>query len=259
MYKQFLFCVLGVLACAVPAQAQLQKVYYAQQGVEIRGVLPTENITSLEINPSFTALDDSSNTTLNQLTLKAYNAFNTHWNGGIEVPLARYGADDFSVRGLGDITLSGSYSGKLEDERFSYGATSDLVLPTATQDELGSGKVQLAPAVYGVYKPTRNFFISLGYRQWFSVAGDGSRDRVSHGRIRNVWAYLSDSQWWALLDLRYQISYRNWGEAEFAPEAEIGAMINSGSSAYMRVGGHAAGNMHQKDWSVSIGFKLLHL
>lgn len=259
MRKNICLCAWLCAACALPAQAQLQKTYYAQKGVEIRGVVPTENITSLEINPAFTAQDNSHNVTLNQLTVKVSNAFNAHWNAGIEVPLSRYGAEDYSKRGLGDVLLSGSYVAALADKRFSYGVTSDLILPTATGEDLGAGKVQLAPAVYGVYHPTPNFFISLGYRQWFSVAGDGGRENINHGRIRNAWAYLSDSQWWALLDLRYLINYQQWGEAAFAPQVEIGSMINSGVSAYIRTGGRLAGNMNQADWTVSIGLKLLHI
>ena len=55
-----------VLAGALlPANAQLQRKY--QYGVE-----PTENITSLEINPTFTAIDDSAGISATGVTAKMY-------------------------------------------------------------------------------------------------------------------------------------------------------------------------------------------
>lgn len=249
-----LLCLLGL-----PAQAQLQKNVYHSEKVTIHGVMPTENITSLELNPSFTAIDDSKNITLNQMTLKGYFAFDKHWNAGLEVPLSRYGGNDFAKQGLGDITLSGTFTQYVPGDVFSYGVTSDLILPTATDDLLGSGKVQLAPAVFGVWSFNNNVFLSLGYRQWWSVAGDGGREDINQGRIRSVAAYLSDDQWWALADLRYIMDYHTSGQAEFAPEVELGTMITTGTAVYIRSGFHVAGNMNQKDWGVSVGFKVLHL
>lgn len=259
MHRKLTALAVLLLLLAMPASAQLQKNVYVNDSVTIHGVMPTENITSLELNPSFTAIDDSNNITLNQMTLKGGYALDKHFNAGLEVPLARYGADGFAKQGLGDVLLSTTYTRYAPGGVFSYGVTSDFILPTATDDLLGTGKVQVAPAVFGVLNPNPNFFVSLGYRQWVSVAGDGGREDINLGRIRSVAAYLSDSKWWALADLRYLMDYHNSGQAEFAPEVELGSMITTGTAVYIRSGFHAAGNMNQKDWGVSVGFKLLHL
>ena len=134
-----------------------------------------------------------------------------------------------------------------------------LVAPTATSNELGTGKLQFSPSVYMVYMPTKNWFMSLGYKQYWSTIGADNRPDIDKGRIRAVAGYLSDHQWWVMVDPRYYIDYENSSEVLFAPEAEIGTMINPGASVYLRGGGKMGGNMAGSAWTVSVGFKILHL
>ena len=232
------------------AQAQIQ---------QIRDVRPDDKVTSLELNPSMDVLDDSSSTSLSKMTMKGYYKFAPGLTAGLEVPLARFESPAKSKNGLGDITLSLSMGRYNEGQTWSYGAVLESILPTATSDELGSGKVQLNPSVYGVFQPTENWFFALGYKQHWSVAGDGGRDDINYARIRGAIAYLSDSNWWVVLDPRYYIDYDNSGQAKFQPEFEVGTMINEGTAIYLRGGGKMGGNMPGADWTVSMGFKVLYL
>ncbi len=252
MPKRLVFTVIYAIFCAMPLHAQLQ------QSCPVPAVVPTENITSLEINPSLEVPENTTDTSLSKVTLKGYFAFNRNWNIGLEVPLARFTSPGNTKNGLGDISLMATGMGYL-GETWSYGALTEFMLPTATDDVFGSGKVQFSPALFGVYMPNSNFFLSFGYKQYWSIAGDGSRADINTGRIRMVAAYLSDSKWWALLDPRYLIDYEHSGQMQFAPEAEIGTMINTGTSVYLRGGGKMGGNMPGTDWMVSIGFRILHL
>lgn len=246
--------VLGVclLLIGIPAFAQLQKA------CPVPDVVPTENITSIELNPSQEVVDHSANTSVSKMTFKTYYAFNRNFSLGAELPLARYESPAKSKNGLGDVQFSASWSSAY-NENWSFGSSVETLLPTATGKELGSGKVQVNPSVYAVYMPTGNFFFSCGYKQSWSVAGDGGRNNINNGRIRSVVAYLSDAQWWALVDPRYIINYDTIGEAKFETEAEIGTQINQGASVYLRGGGKLAGNMAGSDWTISVGFRILYL
>ena len=66
---------------SLPACAQLQ---------DIHGVIPTENVTSLEIKPRYKAKDDSKNKTVATVEIKPSFKINQHWKLGAEIPFTRY-------------------------------------------------------------------------------------------------------------------------------------------------------------------------
>ena len=80
--KKWLFGSILCVACAT-AQAQIQKTYYY-------GVIPTVNITTFEVNPTLTVVDDSAGISMSGVTLKTYRVLSEELNWGVEVPLARY-------------------------------------------------------------------------------------------------------------------------------------------------------------------------
>lgn len=250
MLKKYVVWLVFCLGCVPFAQAQIQ---------QIRDVLPNDRVTSFELSPSLDVMDNSGSVSLSKMTLKGYYKFAPFLTAGMELPMARFESPAKSKNGLGDITLSLSMGRYNEGETWSFGAVAETVLPTATSDELGTGKVQLNPSVYGVFMPTPNWFFALGYKQQWSVAGDGGREDINVGRIRGAIAYLSDSNWWVVLDPRYYVDYEVSGQDKFQPEAEIGTMINHGTAVYLRGGGKVSGNMAGPDWTVSAGFKVLYL
>ena len=250
MLKKYVLLGAVCLCWASPANAQIQ---------QIRDVLPNDSVTSLELSPSLDVLDDSGSTSLSKMTVKGFYKFAPMLTVGIEVPFARFESPTQSKNGVGDTTLSLSAGRYNEGETWSFGAVAESILPTATSDELGSGKVQFNPSVYGVFMPTVNWFFALGYKQHWSITGESGRDNINNARIRGAIAYLSDTNWWVLLDPRYYIDYDQKSHAKFQPEMEIGTMINHGTAVYLRGGGKMGGNMAGPDWTVSAGFKVLYL
>ena len=249
MKKYMLVLLVGFFGVSL-AQAQIQ---------QIRDVLPNDKVTSLEFNPSMDVLDDSGSVSLSKMTMKGYYRFAPNLTAGIEVPFSRFESPVKSKNGIGDITLSLSLGRYNEGEVWSYGAVLESIVPTATSDELGAGKLQFNPSVYGVFMPTSNWFFALGYKQMWSIMGDGGRDNINQGRIRGAVVYLSDTNWWVMLDPRYYIDYDIPGRAKFQPEAEIGTMVNEGTAVYLRAGSKLGGNMAGPDWTISAGFKVLYL
>ncbi|WP_428080685.1 hypothetical protein [Candidatus Avelusimicrobium alvi] len=248
--KAFSFLLFAVLA--VPAAAQLQETVY------IRGVIPTENVTSLEIKPRFKAKDDSRNETVATVEIKPSFKLNDNWKFGAEIPLSRYSKKDFSQKGLGDIMLSGFFTEYSPDAVFSYGVGAEMTFPTATGRELGDGKAVAEPEVFLVWKLSPHFFIETEYRHIFSYAGSSGRDDIHESRYRMIFGYMSADKWWFEFDPRYTVDYKNKSEAELIGEFELGTMINVGASAYIRGGWHLAGNKYSQDWELMLGFKILY-
>ena len=155
MKKWILAVVLaGVL---LPVHAQLQRKY--QYGVE-----PTENITSLEINPTFTAIDDSAGISATGVTAKMYKVIDPNWNWGVEVPLSRFESPEKSVSGLGDITLAVNWMRPESIQGgFGYGAHMEIVAPSATDKRLGRLYLRSIRGI-AVFLPllgTNNWFLYL--------------------------------------------------------------------------------------------------
>lgn len=251
MSKKHILVVVCLLCCASTAFAQLQKNYI------IHDVVPTENVTSLEFNPSLDVLENSG-TSVSKMSFKAGFSIDEHFNIGMEIPLARYESPEKSKNGLGDVSLSLTATQYVYGP-WSFGTTFEFVFPTATDDLLGTGKLQFSPSVYAVYMPKSNFFFAAGYKQYWSTIGANDRSDIDKGRFRAIMGYLSDNQWWVMLDPRYTIDYQNSARANFTPEVEIGTMVHQGSSVYLRAGGKLGGNLPASDWTVSVGFKVLHL
>lgn len=244
-----------VLCCALlagPAAAQIQRSYHY-------GVVPTENITTFEVNPSLTTIDDSAGISSSQLTLKTYRVISPRYNWGVEVPLARYESPEKSVSGLGDALVSMSWLNPQADGVFGYGVKMEMFLPTATAKRLGAGKLQASPSVFILRRLFDGAYAALGYKYYVSVVGDHARDDINMGRLRLNVGYTSPNEWWVTTNLYYYMNYEHGGQAELIPEVEVGTLVNDGTAFYANVSTHAAGNWKSKDWGISIGFKLLYL
>ncbi len=252
MYKKFLLALLFALA-TIPVNAQLQEDIY------VHGIIPTENVTSLEILPRFKAKDDSRNETIATLEINPTFKLNKHWKFGAEIPLRRYSAENTSEKGLGDIVTSFIYTDYSAGKVFSYGVGAEMVWPTATHETLGDGKAVAEPEIFLVWQPTPWFFMETEYRHIFSFAGAGSRDDINESRYRMIFGFMFPDEWYFEFDPRYTVDYENPGEAELIGKFEVGTMVNVGTSVYLRGGWHLAGNKYSQDWEVMVGFKILYL
>ena len=251
--RKIICCVLLVLSGAVPLRAQLQRSYQY-------GVIPTENVTSLEVQPALNVLSGGAHTSSTQTTLKAYHIINSAWNWGAEVPLVRYESPERSVAGLGDVMLALAYMAPESlSGGFGWGARMEVFTPTATDAHLGTGKLQLSPSAFALWAFSPKVFMALGYKHYWGEWGASDRGDIDTGRLRFNAAFLSENKWWVLTNLYYYMDYKHTGQAEFVPEFELGTLVNEGTSLYANYHFHAGGNWHSKDWGVSIGFKILYL
>ena len=112
----------------------------------------------------------------------------------------------------------------------------DTYLPTATDDLLGGSKWIVSPAVFALVPVSTNFFVAAGYKQYFSVAGQGNKEDSNYARWRLLLTYMADAQWWVTFDPQYYVDYKHSGQAELIWESEIGVMVNPGTALYIKPG-----------------------
>jgi len=104
--------------------------------------------------------------------------------------------------GLGDIYAQAIYVPKVS-RTFSFAVGSGVVIPTATNDLLGTGKLILAPTavpIWGFPKSRRRLLIR--FQNFFSVAGKSSRPDINYfvagpaliGRLGKGWWYTADTE-----------------------------------------------------------------
>lgn len=249
---RFLVGVLVGLLLALPGFGQIQRGYQYD-------VIPTENITSLEVNPSVTVVDNSGGISTSQLTFKGYRVINEHYNWGAEVPLARYESPEKSVNGLGDTALNATWVLPWVSDHLGMGAKMEFFVPTATHKRLGSGKLQASPSAFVVWKFDSGLYVAGGYKHYVSVLGDHACEDINYGRFRINISYLSDYKWWVQTNWYYYQDFRHSGRAEFVPEFELGTLVNQGTAFYINGGTHGGGNWKSKDWNLGVGFKILYL
>lgn len=86
--------------------------------------------------------------------------------------------------GLGDINVFSLY-GPDKKDGLIWGAGLTFAFPTASSDYLGSGKVQMGPALMAL-SITKKWTIGTIVQHWNSVGGDGDRADVSKTDIQYI-------------------------------------------------------------------------
>ena len=114
------------------------------------------------------------------------------------------GAKD-SASGLGDINYS-LYFSPTKYDKVIWGVGPSINLPTATDDQLGSGKWSAGITGVALTVPSWGSMGILG-RQLWSFAGDSDRSHVNQTLIEPFLNYNLDNGWFLLTDL---IITANW-------------------------------------------------
>jgi hypothetical protein len=73
------------------------------------------------------------------------------------------------------------------DGKFTYGVGLQTIFPTASEDQFGSGRYQIAPTIGGVYQLpeiSRGSFAGLLVRNFFDVGGFDEREQINELSIQ---------------------------------------------------------------------------
>lgn len=109
--------------------------------------------------------------------------------GGSQDPLAGGINDPFDTEfGLGDTVLIQWLSKTPSDSKMTFGVGWNWMFPTATQNELGTGKTAVGPSAVAVYLGDQIITGAI-VQQYYSIAGPDSRDRVSLMDVQYIFRY----------------------------------------------------------------------
>ncbi len=119
----------------------------------------------------------------------------------------------------------------------TFAVGTQVIFPTATQDQFGTGKWQLAPTLAGkVDLPaiTPGSFVALLLRDQFSFAGDSDRDDIHQLVIQPVFNVNLPQAWFVTLAPEIRL---DWDEGDwFVPfDVTLGKLINPSTVASLEV------------------------
>ena len=165
-----------------------------------------------------------------------------------------------SASGLGDINYS-LYLSPVESSDVIWGVGPSLMIPTASDDQLGSGKWSAGVAVVALNQPGWGTMGILG-RQLWSFAGDDKRSDVNQSLIEPFANYNLDKGWYLITDI---IITANWE----APSSQTWTVpLGGGVGRVHKIGKQAVNNRVEfyynvekpdsaPDWSWSFTFGFL--
>jgi hypothetical protein len=115
-------------------------------------------------------------------------------------------------------------------DAFEFGVGPLLVLPTASEDELGKGKVQLGIAASAIRESPRGLHGALV--QWATdVAGEDDRDDVSFLQVQPIFTHNIGGAWYLRSTATWGI---NWDSGDYYVPigAGIGKVMRSGKTLF---------------------------
>jgi hypothetical protein len=132
-----------------------------------------------------------------------------------DIPFVVTHRADRTSAGLGDIYAQ-AFVIPYRERKFMLVAGSGVSIPTATDRQLGTGKLIIAPAVVPVWPiPKRGLFF-VKVQDYFSIAGAGSRPDLHYTRITPllVWR-LKNKPYWIQLEAESQTDWKNAGHTGY--------------------------------------------
>ena len=265
--KPFVF-ILGAMLLVAHASSTAQETADADWSVEsgdkelsgtAPGVNPKDNITKAEVIIKHDNLSDG--TSVTTMALKYDIAFDQHWGANIELPVtnlrgrvqpAATGGDPtllvrnierplespagstFNEAGIGDLNLRARNVNTFGP--VSLLSAVEFVVPTATNDVIGSGKLQVNPVIGAVYAFNQQTFAFGGYKHYFSIAGEDDRENINRSEVRVLFARLFTNATWTLGDIKYSKSHKGLKAETVDLEVEYGSMLSRSIALSGRVG-----------------------
>jgi hypothetical protein len=140
----------------------------------------------------------------------------------LDLPFVVSRRADRTSAGLGDIYAQ-AFLIPYRQRKFMLVAGSGVSIPTATNRQLGTGKLTIAPAVVPLWTiPKRGFFF-VKVQDYFSVAGAGSRPDLHFMQVTPllVWR-LKNKHYWIQLEEESQTNWKDDGHTGYKAGFLIG-------------------------------------
>lgn len=142
----------------------------------------------------------------------------------VDIPFNTVHAGTQTKSGLGDVYGQVLYLPHVS-RRFAFAVGSGIILPTATNELLGQGKLVIAPAAIPVwYFAKRKRLTLVRFQNFVSVAGNGNRPDVNYFIADPTVVHALNRKWWITANTEFKWDWRrNQGSA--ISGMQVGRMV----------------------------------
>ena len=162
-----------------------------------------------------------------------------------------------TASGIGDLLFRGSYR-VVRGGGYAIVAGSELILNTATQDDLGAGKNVIAPLVFAsIDLPQYNSVVFPLLQHYVTLGGDDARQDVHYTSIKSAYLTRWQTRIYTIVEPQLVVDHGRADKVGMTLEGEIGRFLNRDLAIWARPGvGLFGDNLPQVyDWKLEIGVR----
>jgi hypothetical protein len=166
-----------------------------------------------------------------------------------DLPFAQIDRAGVTESGLGDLYFQALHVHPIH-RGFALASGTGLLLPTASEDSLGTGKWVIAPAVVPIwFLPKIRGLALVKIQDYVSVAGDEARADIHAMTVTPTLLRSLGQRGFMLLDTESRTDWRDDGRTSWRSGVQMGRVINPGWGFWVKVevpwGEHRMG-----DWTL---------
>lgn len=219
---------------------------------------PTDFRTRFETRNEYQSLQEGG--FRNLLMPRLDYAFSKTFRMRIEAPFTSVSATgDPAKAGFGDLTIGGAFRA-LRGEGYALVAGSEVILNTATDRLLGTGKNQIAPFAFASFDvPKLNSTFFPGIQHYQSVSGDADRRAVSFTQLRFFILTRWPNRFYTGIENQITIDHERNGRVGYTIETEVGRFMDKHIALWARPGVGLLGDGLPQvyNWNMEVGFRYL--
>ena len=159
--------------------------------------------------------------------------------------------------GLGDILLRGSYR-VARGAGYAIVAGSELILNTATSEDLGTGKNLIAPLIFAsINLPQYNSVVFPFLEYYFTLGGDASRQDVNYASIKSAFLTYWPNLVYTIVEPQVIVDHERANKVGLTLDGEIGRFLDRDTAIWVRTGfGLVGEDLPQVyDWKFEVGVR----
>jgi len=256
--RPFIALVSLLLLAALSAEAQTQEEAQLPTNNMVTPIDPTDFFTRLMVRNEYRSLQSGREINLSIPRLEY--ALSKTFQVWVEAPVVHVESmtpETGSETGLGDILFRGVIRA-VRAKRYAAVLGADLILDTASEPILGTGKYQFGPLVFASIEVPhlRSTFFPF-YQHYVSFAGDNNRPDINYASIRpSVILTKWPNRFYTVIDPNFFIDFERDMDSGMTLEFEIGRALSKNVNVWIRPGVGIYGDIPPVcDWNVEGGIR----
>ena len=159
--------------------------------------------------------------------------------------------------GIGDVLFRGSYR-VARGADYAIVAGSELILNTATNDALGTGKNVIAPLIFAAIDLPQYHSVVFPFLQHYAtLGGDDARRNVHYTRIKSVLLTRWQNLTYTIVEPQVIVDHERADKVGLTLDGEIGRFLNHDTAIWTRTGFGLFGDSLPQvyDWKFEVGVR----